>query len=228
MPAAGRAGIGRGPTGFRAPASAAVPSCRIGGAVRSSCSKLLTLILSSGGPVAYVDLGVPCTSSRSSPGIAFIFAREGHRAVSKKSALRETATVVFVSAICAAVLGLVTAIVAAFCPEFRNTVGDLLGGNLTWGRENWPIAIFLAVVALVLATLLGRLMGSKWAFKKGLKKIGESDIPRDISPWTQLFTTDSEETVVEVALTLKSGAWVSGLLHSFDNDPDPHPVGRSP
>lgn len=157
------------------------------------------------------------------PGIAFIFAREGHRPVSKRSAFRETATVVFVSAICAAVLGLVTAIVAALWPEFRRTVGGLLGGNLTWARENWPLAVLLAIVALVLSTLLGRLLGSKWAFERGLEKVWESEIPRDTSSWTQLFTTDAEDTVVEVALTLKSGAWVSGLLYSFDNDPEPHP-----
>ncbi|KZX20531.1 DUF6338 family protein [Rathayibacter tanaceti] len=104
------------------------------------------------------------------PGIAFIFDHEGHRPVSKRSALRETATVVFVSAICAAVLGVVVAIVAAFWPEFRGTVGGRTGGNLTWALENRPVVTLFAIVTLVLATLLGRLMGSKWAFEKGLEK----------------------------------------------------------
>lgn len=157
------------------------------------------------------------------PGIAFIFAREGHRPVSKQSALRETATVVFVSAICAAVLSLAVAGVAVFWPEFRATVRGLLRGDLTWALENWPTAILLATVSLILSTLLGRFMGSKWAFEKGLKRIWESDIPRDTSSWTQLFTADTDGKVVEVALNLKSGAWVSGLLYSFDNDPEPHP-----
>jgi len=160
------------------------------------------------------------------PGVAFIFAREGHQPAIKRSALRETAAVVFISATCAAVLAIPVAIMAACWKEFRDTLVGLLRGDSSWIRDNLPLAIAISIIFLGLITGLGFFLGSRWAHEHGLKRLWQSDIPRDTSAWSVLFTAAREDQAVDVAVTLKSGAWISGVLYAFDNDPDPHP-GRT-
>ncbi|WP_217635027.1 DUF6338 family protein, partial [Plantibacter sp. MMLR14_011] len=46
------------------------------------------------------------------PGVAFIFAREGHQPAVKRSVLRETAALVFVSAVCDAIIAAAVAFVS--------------------------------------------------------------------------------------------------------------------
>ncbi|QHC71786.1 DUF6338 family protein [Rathayibacter sp. VKM Ac-2801] len=156
------------------------------------------------------------------PGVAFIFAREGHRPAGKRSAIRETATVVFVSTLCDAALALVLTVLASFLPGLQELLVQLVRGDFTFVAENLVLATFSATVALILATLLGYLLGSQWAHEHGLSMIWKAAIPRDSSAWTQLLHPD-QKVVVQVALTLRSGAWISGMLANFDDDPDPHP-----
>jgi hypothetical protein len=74
-----------------------------------------------------------------------------------------------------------------------------------------------------LTTTLGFGLGTQWADEHGLGRLWRSAIPRDTSAWNALFSGAEDRQIVEVAITLKSGAWVSGTLYNFDNDPDPHP-----
>jgi len=157
------------------------------------------------------------------PGVAFIFAREGHQPAVKRSALRETATLVFVSAICDAVVALVIAAASIWWSDLRTRLHEVVSGDLSWAQDNVAPSIFIAVGTAVIATLLGYFLGSQWADTHGLSRIWNSAIPRNTSAWARLFNDAPEEALVEVALVLKSGAWVSGALYEFDNDPDPHP-----
>jgi len=156
------------------------------------------------------------------PGVAFVFAREGHRASSKRSAFRETASVVFVSAVCDAVVALVVVAIALSVPGVANTITAMLDGDLSWARSNFGWALVFALLALAAATLLGFFLGSKWAHDHGMKLLWSAAIPRDISAWQKILYPD-ERVEVKVGLTLKSGAWVSGTLWDFDNDADNSP-----
>lgn len=156
------------------------------------------------------------------PGVAFLFAREGHRPTAKRSVLRETASVVLVSAVCAALLAVPFALLSLLWPSFNTEVMRLMSGDLAWVRNNLSASIGLSIVILAGATCLGYALGTKWMDEHGLEKLWKSSIPRDTSAWMAMFSA-AEGQAVDVALTLKSGAWVSGTLYTFDNDPDPHP-----
>ncbi|PPI47042.1 DUF6338 family protein [Rathayibacter tritici] len=157
------------------------------------------------------------------PGIAFIFAREGHQPAVKQTALRETAALVFVSAICDAIVAVLVAVASIWWGTLRTRLHELAIGDLRWAQENPIASIFIAVGTAALATLLGYFFGSNWADEHGLSRIWRSAIPRNTSAWTRLFNDAPEDALVQVALVLKSGAWVSGALYEFDNDPNPHP-----
>lgn len=156
------------------------------------------------------------------PGVAFLFAREGHTPVSRRSALRETATVVLVSTICDSVVFLVVAIASTFLPDLRSVVTSLLKRDFTWVIENYLLATIVGSLALLVATLLGLFLGSKRAHELGLKRFWDSEIARDVSAWERVLHP-LEAVEVRVGLNLKSGAWISGTLYHFDNDPDSNP-----
>lgn len=158
------------------------------------------------------------------PGIAFVFALEGHRPSGKRSVLRETATVVFVSAVCAAIIALVAAGLALLWADFGAVLAQTLAGDLTWAKQNLSGAIVAATAALAVSTLLGFALGTKRVYDRLLHKLFDATIARDRSAWAQVLLDYVEDCqIVDVAATLKSGAWVSGTLDGFDIDPDPHP-----
>lgn len=157
------------------------------------------------------------------PGVAFIFAREGHQPAVKRSVLRETAALVFVSAVCDAIIAAAVAFVSIWWGTLRTRLGEVLSGDLGWVQNNVPASVFIAIGTAGLATLLGYFLGSQWAETHGLRRIWKSAIPRDTSAWKKLFDAAPDNTVVQVAVILKSGGWVSGELYEFDADPDPHP-----
>lgn len=157
------------------------------------------------------------------PGVAFIFAREGHQPVVKRSALRETATLVFISAVCDALVALIVATASIWWADLRDRLHQVVSGDLSWAQDNLAPSVFIAIGAAAIATLLGYFLGSQWADQHGLSRIWNSAIPRNTSAWARLFNDAPEDALVEVAVVLKSGGWVSGALYEFDNDPDPHP-----
>ncbi|PZE66165.1 MULTISPECIES: DUF6338 family protein [unclassified Curtobacterium] len=129
----------------------------------------------------------------------------------------------FISAICDAVVALVIAAASIWWSDLRARLHEVVSGDLSWAQDNVAPSIFIAVGTAVIATLLGYFLGSQWADVHGLSRIWNSAIPRNTSAWARLFNDAPEDALVEVALVLKSGAWVSGALYEFDNDPDPHP-----
>lgn len=159
------------------------------------------------------------------PGIAFIFAREGHQPAVKRSALRETASLIFVSAICDAITAFLIVVVAHWWSDLDTRIGETLRGDLNWVRENLLLSLVALVIFAGVATAFGYAAGTQWAHEHGLKFLWNSPIPRDTSGWKALFDErpNNQAAIVEVAVVLKSGGWISGILHTFDNDPDPHP-----
>lgn len=156
------------------------------------------------------------------PGVAFLFAREGHQPAVKRSAWRETATVVFVSTLCDALIAGLVAVVSLWWGELHLRLGEMLRGDFTWASSNPSAIILIAVLGGVVATALGWLFGSRWAYDLGLRHIWNSEIPRDTSAWRAVF--GEEKVAFQVAAILKSGAWVAGYLYAWDNqvEADPH------
>ncbi|PPF56002.1 hypothetical protein C5C13_11705 [Clavibacter michiganensis] len=115
------------------------------------------------------------------------------------------------------------ALASIWWSDLRTRLAEVAAGDLRWAYANLATSAFVAIGTAAVATLLGYLLGSRWADERGLSRIWRSAIPRDTSAWSRLFTSASYDVVVDVALVLKSGGWVSGTLFEFDNDPDPNP-----
>lgn len=156
------------------------------------------------------------------PGLAFIFAREGHRPPAKRSAFRETATVVFVSVVCDALIGLLVVLGSLVDDSLRTRVVELLSGDSTWVRQNFAFAYLLFLSAITLSTLLGLLLGGPWAHSHGLDVLWRAEVKRDVSAWRSILAPDFKADV-RVGLTLRSGAYISGGVYEFDPDPNNGP-----
>jgi len=156
------------------------------------------------------------------PGVAFGFARDGHRPAGKRSAIRETASVVFISTICNGLVAVVIAVIATRVPPVQKELEKVLLGDLSWVREHLLPSVLLLMVAIAASTALGYALGSKTAAKWGLNKLWNSGIQRDLSAWQDLFEPD-EPVTVQVGATLKSGTWIAGTLYTFDPNPDADP-----
>ncbi|MWV75832.1 hypothetical protein C5C31_12270 [Rathayibacter rathayi] len=89
------------------------------------------------------------------PGVAFIFAREGHQPAVKQTALRETAALVFVSAICDAIVAVLIAVASIWWVTLRARLHELAIGDLRWAQENPIASIFIAVGTAALGTAEG-------------------------------------------------------------------------
>lgn len=160
-----------------------------------------------------------------SPGLAFVFAREGHRPTVRRSVFRETATVILVSAVCDAIVAAGVAFASFFWPELfavlrRLAIEDqpFIAGHLA--------ALFLITCGLiVVATVLGWLAGTKRIHTLISRRAwGASLIERDASAWGVAFDLGEVTDRVLVGVQLKSGWWLEGVLYAFDNagDADPH------
>lgn len=157
------------------------------------------------------------------PGMAFFFAREGHRPPVRQSILRETGAIVLVSALCDGVLALLLAAVAWVNNDFRLWLLQLINGDMTWARMN-PLGATAAVLGAVVAvTLLGRLLGSEWADNRGLHRFWRAWIPRSMTAWGIYLDTKQQLWLkgphhVRVEILLRSGRRVRGIVDSFEND----------
>lgn len=159
------------------------------------------------------------------PGIAFAFAREGHRPVGRRSALRELAGIVLVSAVCDVVISLLLLGISFFVAPVAIALVNSLEGNTDYLVEHYRPLYGGGVAAVVLATLLGLWLGSAKASALGLDRLWRSKIDRDSSGWGIAFGLgnngkSSPRVTVFVGAQMKSGTWIQGQLHHFNNAGD--------
>jgi hypothetical protein len=158
------------------------------------------------------------------PGFAFIFAREGHQPSTKRSVLRESATIILVSTICEVLLALVVVLVSVFVPEVSRVIKETAEGDFSWARNNFQWTATGIVVFLAFSTVLGFLAGSKRVHDAGLHRLWDTAlVARDSSAWGTAFNKYPRAKVL-LGIELKSGGYVQGFLFEFDNsaDRDPH------
>lgn len=157
------------------------------------------------------------------PGVAFIFAREGHQPTAKRSVLRESATIVLVSTICEVLLALILVLVSIFVPDVARVIKESLSGDLSWSRDNFQTVAIGIVGFLGLATTLGFFAGGKAVHDAGLHRLWDNSlVARDSSAWGAAFTKFPNAKVL-LGIELKSGGYLQGYLFAFDNSADPEP-----
>jgi hypothetical protein len=158
------------------------------------------------------------------PGLVFVFTRERHRPTVRRSVFRETATVIFASAITVAIVVAVVAITSWFWPWLARTLRRLAGQDPTLLADH-VVELFLGgCLLIVLASLLAWLFGTKWAHSVWSKRPwNKSLVEQDASAWNVIFGEAEPNERVLVGCQLKSGWWVEGALFTFDNSGDSDP-----
>lgn len=148
------------------------------------------------------------------PGIAYLFQSEKHRSSRRRSAFRETSTVVVASAVCLLIPLVIWALISIPFPALRPVLAASLSG-LAVAFEAQPIEYFLGIVGyLCVATLFGFLFGTPQLQKLVADVGGKPAIERDQSGWIRAFDA-MDKAVILVSLQLKSGTWIQGRLGSY-------------
>jgi Family of unknown function (DUF6338) len=161
------------------------------------------------------------------PGIIFAFSRERHKPSVKRTAFRETTTVLLVSAICDGAVFLAIVGISFAVPEIGR-VG--LSFFAPWNKLDAYGVLWLVLLAVgsFSATLaLGWFLGSAAMDGTAVGKFLQSNttlVDPNASAWGYSFTVGPDNQAWDgltlVGLQLKSGTWVQGYLHRYDNVSD--------
>jgi hypothetical protein len=161
------------------------------------------------------------------PGIIFTFSRERHKPSVKRTAFRETTTVLLVSAVCDGAVFLVVVGLSFAIPGISR-VG--LSFFAPWNQLD-PFGVLwlvvLAVGSLAATLALGWFLGSAAMDGTALGKFLQSNttlVDPNASAWGYSFTVGPDNKawngLTLVGLQLKSGTWIQGYLHRYDNASD--------
>jgi hypothetical protein len=152
------------------------------------------------------------------PGFVFVVVRERHRPARDRSAFRETATVLFVSAVGYVALAGALLIVCVFSRPMRETAASLLldAGDLYIAH---PIRFASSAAAVVLlVTVACAFAGSR--YPRRLRQLVQKDYsPSDPtgSAWWITFETQPNADKA-IGLMLDDGTWIGGTLFSWSRD----------
>lgn len=158
------------------------------------------------------------------PGLVFVFTRERHRPTVRRSAFRESATVVFASAICVAIVAAVVALVSLWWPWLASGLEKVAKQDPEF-IDSHLSGLFLAACAFIfVASVLAWLLGTEWAHKIWSRRPWDKSlVDQEASAWSVIFDQGGPDDVVLIGAQLKSGWWVEGALFTFDNSGDPSP-----
>jgi hypothetical protein len=152
------------------------------------------------------------------PGIAFLFAREGHRTSARRSVFRETAAVIFVSGIADAIIACLAILVAKSVPPVGKAITCFISNERSFAAHHFDLFTYFVLIFISLSTLLGWGLGTKRAHDWGLKRIWDSSVvDREGSGWSIAFGMADEGDMTKVGIQLKSGIWIQGQLRDFEN-----------
>jgi hypothetical protein len=165
------------------------------------------------------------------PGVAFVWSYEGHRSLVKRSAFRETASVVIASVASIVVVFLVHYVLGFLWEPAAKTLREFFLDAGKLFRDDSQLFLGVVLFDLLLAILVGLFLGSRPAdaLRRGLqarwRKVWNRDsnvIDREQSGWLEAFRARHDERI-HVGIQLKSGAWLQGILYSYTKTGDEVP-----
>lgn len=148
------------------------------------------------------------------PGIAYVAVRERHRPVRSRSAFRESAAVLLISAIAYTVVGLLFWLLSLPFVIVRHQLAGLLPSPTTYYLHH-PLpavvtALFVAAIAIVAATLAATARARRIA--RAVFRSTSTD-PNGSAWWVAFEQEPDVDT--RVGITLLDGTWLSGSLLSW-------------
>lgn len=153
------------------------------------------------------------------PGLAYSAAREAHRPPSRRSAFRESATIVFVSVLCIGTVFLLAVLTGLFSADIRNWLSLLVLDSTQLIRNDSQFFFLVLVAALLAGTWLGWLLGGKKSHDLFLRLRdpyfdSRKLVDREQTTW-QTLLIGRRGTSTYVHARLKNGALVEGYLYSY-------------
>ncbi|MEO3935045.1 DUF6338 family protein [Micrococcaceae bacterium Sec7.4] len=165
------------------------------------------------------------------PGVAFIWSYEGHRSLMKRSAFRETASVVIASVASIMVVFLVHYVLGILWEPAARTLREFFLDPAKLFRDDSQLFLGVVFLDLLAAILLGLFLGSRPAdvLRRNLQarwrrmwNRGSNIIEREQSGWLEAFGARPDDRI-HVGVQLKSGVWLQGILYSYTKTGDEVP-----
>ncbi|AZS39468.1 hypothetical protein CVS54_00776 [Microbacterium oxydans] len=147
------------------------------------------------------------------PGVAFSISRERHRPKVKRSAFRETATAVFVSAAIFAIFALVVAVLSMVNGSIRAEVTGFLLDPGSYTRTHFDWFVITSTSALTVAAVAGWLAGGKRAHEL---TFGRWQDDPDRESWGYVFNR-FPDALNFAGVQLKDGTWIEGYVDTYGN-----------
>jgi len=147
------------------------------------------------------------------PGVVFAFSRERHRPRIKRSAFRETATAILVSAGIVSLFALVLAVGSIVSTDWHAQVAEFLANPSGYAREHFELFVIWGAVVLSLASLLAWGLGAERVHKL---TFGRSSDDPDRESWGYVFNR-RPEALNFAGVQLKDGTWIQGYVDTYGN-----------
>lgn len=150
------------------------------------------------------------------PGLVFLVKTETYRASLKHSAFRETATVVILSSICVGFSLLLLCLWSFFDPIASDLLSDFVASPRNFVEQQLPTFVVVLLATLLVSCATAYLLAGEGMQERFRELLGaKNKIDVYSSSWDTAFRMH-DNVLVDVGIQLKSGAWVSGNLFSFD------------
>lgn len=165
------------------------------------------------------------------PGVAFVWSYEGHRSVMKRSAFRETASVVIASVASIVAVFLVHYVLGFLWEPAARTLREFFLDPGKLFRDDSQLFLGVVLLDLLAAILVGLFLGSRPAdaLRRDLQarwrevwKRESNAIDREQSGWLAAFRARPDDRI-HVGVQLKSGVWLQGILYSYTKTGDEVP-----
>jgi hypothetical protein len=147
------------------------------------------------------------------PGVVFAFSRERHRPKVKRSAFRETATAILVSAGIVSLFALVIAVGSFVNVAWHEQVADFLAEPSVYAREHFGLFVICGFGVLALASLLAWWLGGERVHSFTLGRAGDDP---DRESWGYVFNR-KPDALNFAGVQLKDGTWVQGYVDTYGN-----------
>ncbi|MFJ4210492.1 DUF6338 family protein [Paenarthrobacter sp. NPDC089675] len=153
------------------------------------------------------------------PGILFLMRAESHRPKSSRSAFRETALVIVVSAVCSGIVIALFLVASVFFPALADGASSFIKQPSQVASDHPRQVAFWSGVFFIATGIVGYTAGSHTIYSQLDKLIPKNEKVFLGSAWEKVLKDVNNDVVVGVQL--KSGIWVQGTFaHHTHTDDD--------
>lgn len=154
------------------------------------------------------------------PGLLYVSLRENHLSTRKQSAFRETATVIFASALSLLSSFLLLMLISLFAGSTRLWLANIIASPDAVRAER-PIEFFLLLLMLLIIATVFAYLASHPAAHQLIERlrISHGRVQKTLSGWNRAFKAMPGHLVM-VSVQFTNGDWIQGPLASYNPSAD--------